>query len=65
MINRFNTLFLFLFVSLMAFAQSAGTVASKDAMLYESSRHLYEKGNTLTIISKDFDDSARENGLKF
>ena len=55
MINRFNTLFLFLFVSLMAFAQSAGTVASKDAMLYESSRHLYEKGNTLTIISKDFE----------
>ena len=44
MINRFNTLFLLLFVSLMAFAQSAGTIASKDAMLYESSRHLYEKG---------------------
>ena len=24
-------------------------------MLYESSRHLYEKGDTLTIISKDFE----------
>ena len=48
-------MFLSLFVSLMAFAQSAGTVASKDAMLYESSRHLYEKGNTLTIISNDFE----------
>ncbi len=48
-------MFLSLFVSLVAFAQSAGTVASKDAMLYESSRHLYEKGNTLTIISKDFE----------
>lgn len=55
MINRLNTLFLFLFVSLMAFGQSAGTIASKDAMLYESSRHLYEKGDTLTIISKDFE----------
>lgn len=55
MINRLYTLFLSLFVSLMAFAQSAGTVASKDAMLYESSRHLYEKGNTLTIISNDFE----------
>ena len=55
MINRLNTLFLLLFVSLMAFGQSAGTIASKDAMLYESSRHLYEKGDTLTIISKDFE----------
>ena len=55
MINRLYTLFLSLFVSLVAFAQSAGTVASKDAMLYESSRHLYEKGNRLTIISKDFE----------
>ena len=55
MINRLYTVFLSLFVSLVAFAQSAGTVASKDAMLYESSRHLYEKGNTLTIISKDFE----------
>ncbi len=52
MINRLNTLFLLLFVSLMAFGQSAGTIASKDAMLYESSRHLYEKGDTLTIISR-------------
>lgn len=55
MINRLYTVFLSLFVSLVAFAQSAGTVASKDAMLYESSRHLYEKGNRLTIISKDFE----------
>ena len=55
MINRLYTLFLSLFVSLVAFGQSAGTVASKDAMLYESSRHLYEKGNTLTIVSKDFE----------
>lgn len=55
MINRLYTVFLSLFVSLVAFAQSAGTVASKDAMLYESSRHLYEKGNTLTIISNDFE----------
>ena len=55
MINRLYIVFLSLFVSLMAFAQSAGTVASKDAMLYESSRHLYEKGNTLTIISNDFE----------
>ena len=55
MINRLNTLFLLLFVSLMAFGQSAGTIASKDAMLYESSRHLYEKGDTLTIISKDLE----------
>ena len=55
MINRLNTLFLLLFVSLMAFGQSAGTIAAKDAMLYESSRHLYEKGDTLTIISKDFE----------
>ena len=55
MINRLNTLFLLLFVSLMAFGQSAGTIASKDAMLYESSRQLYEKGDTLTIISKDFE----------
>ena len=55
MINRLYTLFLSLFVSLVAFGQSAGTVASKDAILYESSRHLYEKGNTLTIVSKDFE----------
>ena len=55
MINRLYTVFLSLFVSLVAFAQSAGIVASKDAMLYESSRHLYKKDNKFTIISKDFE----------
>ena len=55
MINRIYTLFLSLFVSFVAFGQSAGTVASKDAILYESSRHLYEKDNTLTIVSKELE----------
>ena len=55
MINRLYTLFLSLFVSLVAYGQTAGTIASKDAMLYDSSRHLYEKGNKLTIVSKDLE----------
>ena len=65
MINRLNTLFLLLFVSLMAFGQSAGTIASKDAMLYESSRHLYEKGDTLTIISKDLNGQKAWMALSY
>lgn len=55
MINRLYTLFLSLFVSLVVYGQTAGTIASKDAMLYDSSRHLYEKGNKLTIVSKDLE----------
>ena len=55
MINRLYTLFLSLFVSLVAYGQTAGTIASKDAMLYDSSRHLYENGNKLTIVSKDLE----------
>ena len=62
MINRLYTLFLSLFVSLVGFAQSAGTIAPRDAILYESSRHLYQKGNELTLVSKDIEWPKGLNG---
>ena len=62
MINRLYTLFLSLFVSLVALAQSAGTVASRDAVLYESSSHLFEKADMLTSVSMDMEWVTGLNG---
>ena len=62
MINRLYTLFLSLFVSLVALAQSAGTVASRDAVLYESSSHLFEKADMLTSVSMELEWPKGLNG---
>ena len=62
MIGRLFPLLLSLAVGLAATAQTSMTVASRDAMLYEVSCHLYEKGDTLTSVSMDMEWPEGLNG---
>ncbi|MCR5076912.1 MAG: energy transducer TonB [Prevotella sp.] len=55
MIRKLSTLFLSLFASLTVSAQSAGTVASRDAMLFESSRHLFQNSSRVSLVSQDME----------
>lgn len=62
MTKRLFSLFLSLSVSLIALAQQTGTITSRDAMLYETSSHLFEKGNMLTVVSLDMEWPKGLNG---
>lgn len=55
MTGRVFSLFLSLAVSLVAAAQPSTAVASRDAMLYETSTHLCLQADTLTCISMDME----------
>lgn len=62
MTGRVFSLFLSLAVSLVAAAQPSTAVASRDAMLYETSTHLCLQADTLTCISMDMEWPKGLNG---